>query len=217
MTVFPPPEAPPDVPFRVPSGRGVHHLLLSLILVSLTALTVLRGAEQWNAPRGWASVARAAPVLAAVGVQGVVAVALALLIHHWLGARRMWIAIGLLLAIATALLTADRSGVRLQPVARPWVWGPFLLLLMLGSIHGIPRELEEAAAVDRAGPGLRLRAITLPLIAPALLLGLIFCAADSLCAPHRRVRIDASYLLLIVAIIAAALLSPRRAPARGMP
>jgi arabinogalactan oligomer/maltooligosaccharide transport system permease protein len=49
-----------------------------------------------------------------------------------------------------------------------WLGFPFMMVVTLGALARIPKELEEAAALDGAGPLSRLRHVTLPLLAPAL-------------------------------------------------
>jgi len=50
-----------------------------------------------------------------------------------------------------------------------WLGFPFMMVVTLGALSAIPRELEEAAEVDGAGWMTRFRHITLPLLKPALL------------------------------------------------
>ncbi len=50
-----------------------------------------------------------------------------------------------------------------------WLGFPFMMVITLGALSAIPRELEEAAEVDGAGWFMRFRHITLPLLKPALL------------------------------------------------
>ena len=59
-----------------------------------------------------------------------------------------------------------------------WQWAPFMMLILLAGLQGIPDEIREAARVDGAGPIAEFRRITLPLLGPyvelAVLLGLIY-------------------------------------------
>lgn len=55
-----------------------------------------------------------------------------------------------------------------------WMWAPFVMLLSLAGLSAIPKHLYEAAAIDRAGWWYTFRRITLPLVAPLLLIALIF-------------------------------------------
>jgi ABC-type sugar transport system permease subunit len=50
---------------------------------------------------------------------------------------------------------------------------PFTTYVVLAGLQGIPRELYEAARVDGAGPLRTYRAIVLPLLRPALLVGVV--------------------------------------------
>jgi multiple sugar transport system permease protein len=55
-----------------------------------------------------------------------------------------------------------------------WMWSPFVMLLALAGLSAIPQHLYEAAAIDRASWWYTFRRITLPLVAPLLLIALIF-------------------------------------------
>jgi len=55
-----------------------------------------------------------------------------------------------------------------------WMWSPFVMLLCLAGLSAIPQHLYEAAAIDRAGRWFTFTRITLPLVAPLLLIGVIF-------------------------------------------
>jgi multiple sugar transport system permease protein len=55
-----------------------------------------------------------------------------------------------------------------------WMWSPFVMLLSLAGLSAIPKHLYEAAAIDRASWWYTFRRITLPLVAPLLLIALIF-------------------------------------------
>ena len=64
-------------------------------------------------------------------------------------------------------------------LADVWKTTPFVALLLLAGLQGVPRELHEAAAVDGAGPWRRLRHVTLPLLRPAILVALVFRTLDA--------------------------------------
>jgi raffinose/stachyose/melibiose transport system permease protein len=53
-----------------------------------------------------------------------------------------------------------------------WQYSGFSMVIFLAALQGIPRELEEAAAIDGAGRFQRLHRIVLPLIAPAMTINL---------------------------------------------
>ena len=54
------------------------------------------------------------------------------------------------------------------------MWSPFVLLLCLAGLSAIPSSLYEAAAIDRASGWFVFTRITLPLVAPLLLIAIIF-------------------------------------------
>jgi arabinogalactan oligomer / maltooligosaccharide transport system permease protein len=59
-----------------------------------------------------------------------------------------------------------------------WLGFPFMMVIALGGLTAIPRDLYEAAALDGAGPWKRFTSITLPLLmptlAPAIVLGTVW-------------------------------------------
>ena len=54
-------------------------------------------------------------------------------------------------------------------VTNTWLGFPFMMVVTLGALQSIPRDLEQAAEVDGASAFQRFRHITLPLLQPALL------------------------------------------------
>lgn len=97
-------------------------------------------------------------------------------IPHLVGAA----AVGLLLADSglVARILGSESGTFPPLVAGPWwiaviaeyAWkeSAFVAVVVLGSLARLERDLDEAAAVLGAGAGQRLRRVSLPLAAPAL-------------------------------------------------
>jgi trehalose/maltose transport system permease protein len=61
-----------------------------------------------------------------------------------------------------------------------WKTTPFVALLLLAGLQVIPQDLYEAAEVDGASVLQQFRKITLPLLAPAILVTLIFRTLDAL-------------------------------------
>jgi len=61
-----------------------------------------------------------------------------------------------------------------------WKTTPFMALLLLAGLQSIPADLYEAAHVDGATRRKQFRHITLPLLAPALLVAVIFRTLDAL-------------------------------------
>lgn len=65
-------------------------------------------------------------------------------------------------------------------LADVWKTAPFMALLLLAGLQGIPEDLYDAAKVDGAGTWQRFRSITLPLLVPAITVALIFRTLDAL-------------------------------------
>ena len=55
-----------------------------------------------------------------------------------------------------------------------WMWSPFVMLLSLAGLSAVPKHLYEASEIDRAGPFYTFFRITLPLVAPILMIAIIF-------------------------------------------
>jgi multiple sugar transport system permease protein len=60
-----------------------------------------------------------------------------------------------------------------------WQWTPFMILISLAGLTAVPKYLYEAAQVDRASGWFRFRHITLPIVWPLLLIGIIFRLMDT--------------------------------------
>jgi multiple sugar transport system permease protein len=61
-----------------------------------------------------------------------------------------------------------------------WKTAPFMALLLLAGLQGIPDDLYDAAKVDGASTWQRFRGVTLPLLTPAITVALIFRTLDAL-------------------------------------
>jgi multiple sugar transport system permease protein len=60
-----------------------------------------------------------------------------------------------------------------------WQNAPFCFLILYAGLRAIPPEVKEAARMDGAGPWRRFRDITLPFLAPYLLIAALMRALDS--------------------------------------
>jgi multiple sugar transport system permease protein len=65
-------------------------------------------------------------------------------------------------------------------VADVWKTTPFIALLILAGLQGIPEETYEAAKIDGASAWKRFTQVTLPLVKPALAVAVIFRVLDTL-------------------------------------
>jgi len=54
-------------------------------------------------------------------------------------------------------------------IANVWLGFPFMMMIALGALQSIPRDLYEAATIDGAGPWERLIHVTLPLLRPVMI------------------------------------------------
>ena len=54
-------------------------------------------------------------------------------------------------------------------ITNTWLGFPFMMVVSLGALQSIPRDLEQAAAIDGASAWQRFWHITLPLLKPTLL------------------------------------------------
>jgi multiple sugar transport system permease protein len=61
-----------------------------------------------------------------------------------------------------------------------WQWTPLVMLIVLGGLAAIPTEPYESAAIDGANAFQRFRYITLPMIAPFLMVAVIIRTIDAL-------------------------------------
>lgn len=54
-------------------------------------------------------------------------------------------------------------------IANVWLGFPFMMVIALGGLQGIPAELYEAARIDRASRWQQFRHVTLPMLKPVLI------------------------------------------------
>jgi len=76
-------------------------------------------------------------------------------------------------------LTRPRAALFSLVIIDTWMWSPFMMLLSLAGLSAIPKYLYEAAEIDRASAWFKFRHITLPLVAPLLLIALLFRTMDA--------------------------------------
>ncbi len=80
---------------------------------------------------------------------------------------------------AFAPLGTPLSAMTSLVVADAWMWSPFVMMLLLAGLDGVPPYLLEAAEIDRASPWLRFRTVTFPAVRGVLLLALLFRTIES--------------------------------------
>jgi len=79
-----------------------------------------------------------------------------------------------LLAAPIAWLGEPRTAMFAMVLADAWKTTPFVALVVLAGLQGIPEELIDAARVDGLTAGQRLRHVVLPLLAPSILVAVVF-------------------------------------------
>jgi multiple sugar transport system permease protein len=78
-----------------------------------------------------------------------------------------------------AWLGEPRTAKAAMIVAEVWKTTPFVALIVLAGLQGIPEEILEAARVDGLGASARLRKIVLPLLVPSILVAAAFRAVQA--------------------------------------
>jgi multiple sugar transport system permease protein len=84
-----------------------------------------------------------------------------------------WLAALHILSTPDNLLSSPEHALWGPIIANVW-WGiPFFAITLLAVLQSIPVEVYEAAAIDGAGPWVRFRNITLPYLAPTIMITLM--------------------------------------------
>lgn len=78
--------------------------------------------------------------------------------------------------LASRWMGEPRPGLALWAVilVDVWMWTPFVALLIYSGLKAIPDYLYEAAVIDRASSWFQFRRITLPQVAPLMLIAVLF-------------------------------------------
>jgi multiple sugar transport system permease protein len=64
-------------------------------------------------------------------------------------------------------------------IADAWMWSPFVMLMLLAGLDGVPRDLCEAAEIDRATRWQRFVTVIFPSLRGVLLLAVLFRTIES--------------------------------------
>lgn len=64
-------------------------------------------------------------------------------------------------------------------IADAWMWSPFVMLMLMSGLQGIPSILVEAAEIDRASAWQRFRTVIFPSVRGVLLLAVLFRLIES--------------------------------------
>jgi multiple sugar transport system permease protein len=88
-----------------------------------------------------------------------------------------------------AWLSTPASAMHAIVFAYAWKLVPFVVIILYAALRSVPAEVYESAQLDGAGDWGQLRHVTLPLIAPAIAVAVVFCVVWSMRA------FDVVYLL----------------------
>jgi multiple sugar transport system permease protein len=88
-----------------------------------------------------------------------------------------------------AWLSTPASAMHAIVFAYAWKLVPFVVIILYAALRSVPAEVHESAQIDGAGDWGQLRHVTLPLIAPAIAVAVVFCVVWSMRA------FDVVYLL----------------------
>jgi ABC-type sugar transport system permease subunit len=79
-----------------------------------------------------------------------------------------------------AWLSTPASAMHAVVVAYAWKLVPFVVIILYAALRSVPAELYESAQIDGAGDWALLRYVSLPAIAPAVVVAVTFCAVWSM-------------------------------------
>ncbi|MHC2364606.1 multiple sugar transport system permease protein [Rhizobium leguminosarum] len=73
----------------------------------------------------------------------------------------------------------QRSVIPSLVLVETWQWTPLIMLIVLGGLAAVPREPYESAEIDGANVWQKFRYLTLPMIAPFLMIAVIIRSIDA--------------------------------------
>lgn len=73
----------------------------------------------------------------------------------------------------------QRSVIPSLVLVETWQWTPLIMLIVLGGLAAVPREPYESAEIDGANAWQKFRYLTLPMIAPFLMIGVMIRSIDA--------------------------------------
>jgi ABC-type sugar transport system permease subunit len=79
-----------------------------------------------------------------------------------------------------AWLSAPWPAMHAVVVAYSWKLVPFVVIILYAALRSVPPEVYESAQIDGAGAWARFRHVSLPLIAPAVAVAVLFCVVWSM-------------------------------------
>ena len=95
------------------------------------------------------------------------------LLTHPFGHFNAWLSNLGLISGDAGVLGSSGSAMIFAVLVNAWKHFPFIMLMLLSGLQGIPNELYDAAKVDGAGYLQQLRYVTLPMLRPVLFISLL--------------------------------------------
>ena len=95
------------------------------------------------------------------------------LLTHPFGHFNAWLSNLGLISGDAGVLGSSGSAMIFAVLVNAWKHFPFIMLMLLSGLQGIPKELYDAAKVDGAGYIQQLRYVTLPMLRPVLFISLL--------------------------------------------
>jgi multiple sugar transport system permease protein len=99
-------------------------------------------------------------------------------LNHELGVIS-WLIKSVGIPMQEALLGTYATALPTLMVIDIWQWTPFIFLIMLAGLHGLPKEPYEAAQVDGASKWRIFKLLTLPLLKPLIIIALLLRVIDA--------------------------------------
>jgi multiple sugar transport system substrate-binding protein len=147
-------------------------VLLEMLVGTLLALLLDRAFRGRGALRAVVLLPWALPT-------AVIALAWAWIFNDSFGVANDLLARARLVSGPVAWLSEGASAMAALVTADVWKTSPFVALVILAGLQGIPPQLLEAARIDGLSPFQRFRRVVLPLLVPSLLVALLFRAVQA--------------------------------------
>ncbi|MBL6459513.1 sugar ABC transporter permease [Belnapia sp. T6] len=155
--------------------RTIFYTSLAVVLPMLLGLAAALSFNRKFPLRG---LARTIFILPMMATPVAVALVWTMMFHPQLGVLN-WLLVQFGLPPSLWVYSAD-TVIPTLVLVEVWHWTPLVMLLILGGLASLPIDPYEAAKIDGASPWQAFRYITLPLLAPFIVVALIIRTIDAL-------------------------------------
>jgi multiple sugar transport system permease protein len=155
--------------------RTLFYTALAVVLPMLFGLAAALAFHRKFPLRG---LARTVFILPMMATPVAVALVWTMMFHPQLGVLN-WLLVQVGLPPSLWVYSAD-TVIPTLVMVEVWHWTPLVMLLLLGGLASLPVDPYEAAKIDGASPWQSFRHITLPLLAPFIVVALIIRTIDAL-------------------------------------